>query len=71
MPVQTLTFECFDNNTWCVFILILAFVAVFISLLFILFVIVHRKTIFLVNLYRENKYSDSDSEEQPWCDTIC
>ena len=39
----------------------LAFVAVFISLLFILFDTVHCKTNFLVNLYWENKYSDSDS----------
>ena len=38
----------------------LAFDEVFISLLFILFVTVHRKTNFLVNLYWENKYSDSD-----------
>ena len=31
------------------------------SLLFILFVTVHRKTNFLVNLYWDNKYSDSHS----------
>ena len=40
----------------------LAFVAVFISVLFILFVAVHRKTNFLVNLYCDNKYSDSGSK---------
>ena len=39
----------------------LAFVGVFICLLFILFVTVHRKTNFLVNLYWDNKDSDSDS----------
>ena len=40
----------------------LAFVAVFIGLLFILFDTVHCncKTYFLVNLYWDNKYSDSD-----------
>ena len=38
----------------------LTFVAVFISLLFNLFVTVHRKTNFLANLYWDNKYSDSD-----------
>ena len=50
----------------------LAFVAVFISLLFIVTVHrkpapvnlypVHRKTNFPVNLYWDNKYSDSDSD---------
>ena len=30
--------------------------------MFILFPTVHRKTNFLVNLYWDNKYSDSDSE---------
>ena len=39
----------------------LAFVALFLSQLFILFVTVHRKTNFLVNLYWDNRYSDSDS----------
>ena len=39
----------------------LALVAVFISLLFILLVTMHRKTNFLVNLYRDNTYSDTDS----------
>ena len=47
------------------FVYFLAFVAVSpcynISLLFILFPTVHRKTNFLVNLYWDNKYSDSDS----------
>ena len=47
------------------FIVFVAFVAVLITPLFILFVTVHRKTNFLVNLYRDNQYSDSDSEEQP------
>ena len=37
----------------------LAFVAVFISLLLILFVTVHRKVNFLVNVYWDNKDSDS------------
>ena len=44
-----------------VFGVILAFVAVFISLLFILFVTVHCKTDVLVNMYWDDKYSDSDS----------
>ena len=43
------------------FAVFLAFVAVFISLLFILFLTVHRKTNFLVNLYWDSNYSDSDS----------
>ena len=46
----------------------------FISLLFMVFVTVHRKTNFLVNVYWGNQYydSDSDSEEKtresdsPW-----
>ena len=38
----------------------LAFVTVFLSLLFILFVTVHCKTNSPVNLYWDNKYSDSD-----------
>ena len=42
----------------------LTFVAVVISLLFILFVTVHRKTNFLVNLYWDNKYSDSDLKKK-------
>ena len=46
----------------CVFGLFLAFIIVFISLLFILFLTVYRKTNFFVNLYWDNKYSDSDSE---------
>ena len=37
----------------------LAFVAVFISMLFILFVTVHHQTNFLVNLYWDNKDSES------------
>ena len=45
----------------CVFSVFLAFVAVIINLLFILFVTVHRKTNFFVNLYWDNKDSDSDS----------
>ena len=47
--------------TWRVSSVFLAFVGVFICLLFILFVTVHRKTNFLVNLYWDNKDSDSDS----------
>ena len=39
-----------------------ALIAEFISLLFILFVAVHRKKNVLVNLYCDNKYSDSDSK---------
>ena len=39
----------------------LAFVAMFISLLFILLVTMHHKTNFLVNLYKDNRYSDTDS----------
>ena len=31
-------------------------------LLFLISLTVHRKTNFLVNLYRDNKYSDSDSD---------
>ena len=46
----------------CVPCVFLALVAVFISLLFILFVTVHRKTNFLVNVYWDNTYSDSDSD---------
>ena len=38
----------------------LAFAAVFISLLFNLFVTVHRKTNVLANLYWDDKYSDSE-----------
>ena len=45
----------------CVFGVILAFVAVLKYVLFILFPTVHRKTNFLVNLYGDNKYSDSDN----------
>ena len=41
----------------------LAFVAVFVSLLFILIVTVHRKTNVIVNVYWDSKYSDSDSEK--------
>ena len=41
----------------------LAFVGVFISLSFILFVTVHRDTNFPVNLYWDNRYSDSDNDE--------
>ena len=50
---------------FCVY---LAFVAVFVSLWFILFVTAHRKTNFLVNLYWDNKISDSDcdSENEPF-----
>ena len=46
----------------CVLLVFLASVAVFISLLFILFDSVHCKckTNFLVNLYWDNNYSDSD-----------
>ena len=46
-----------------VFVLIVALVAVFTSLLFILFVTVHHIIHFLVNLHWEwdNKYSDSDT----------
>ena len=44
----------------CMLGVFLAFVAVFISLLFI--VTVHRKTNVPVNLYWDNKYSDSDSD---------
>ena len=40
----------------------LAFVAVFISLLFILFVTVHCETNFPVNLCWDNKYSDSEKD---------
>ena len=40
----------------------LAFVAVFVNLFFILFVTVHRQTNFFVNVYWDNKYSDSDSD---------
>ena len=36
-------------------------VTMFISLLFILLVTMHHKTNFLVNLYRDNRYSDTDS----------
>ena len=50
--------SCCDN-TLCVFGVFLAFAAVFISPLFTLFVTVHRKTNFLVNLYWDNKHSDS------------
>ena len=45
-----------------VFGVFLALFAVFISLLFILFLTVHRKPHFLVNLQRDNNDSDSDSE---------
>ena len=45
-----------------VFGVILAFVAMFISLLFILFVSVHCKTNVLVNLYWDDKYADSDAD---------
>ena len=45
----------------CVFSVFLASVAVIINLFFILFVTVHRKTNFFVNLYWDNKDSDSDS----------
>ena len=41
----------------------LAFVGVFISLLLILFVTVHRDTKFPVNLYWDIRYSDSDNDE--------
>ena len=41
---------------------LLAFVAVCMSVLFSLFaVVVHRKTNFLLNLYWNKKHSDSDS----------
>ena len=43
----------------------LAFVVVFVILLFILFATVHRKTNFLANLYWDNKYSDSNSTVLP------
>ena len=52
----------FENNALCVFGVFLAFVALLTSLLFILFVTVLRKTNFFVNLYWDNKYSDSDSD---------
>ena len=40
-----------------------AFVGVFISLSFILFVTVHRDTKFPVNVSWDNRYSDSDNNE--------
>ena len=53
--------QCCDNNTLCVFGVFLAFVAVFINLLFSLFVTVHRKINFLVSLYSDSKYSDTEA----------
>ena len=49
----------------CLFGVFLAFVAVLISLLFTLFVAVHRMTNFLVNLFWDNKYSDSVTSGRP------
>ena len=52
-----------------VFVPIVGFVAVFISLLFILFVTVHRIINFLVNLHWEwdSKYPDSDFDTACTC----
>ena len=50
---------------------LLAFVALFLSLLFILFVTVHRETHFLVNVYWDNTYSDSDSSPSSLVTHIC
>ena len=46
----------------CVFRVFLAFASRVKLLLFIISLTVHRKTNFLVNLYWDNKYSDSDSD---------
>ena len=48
----------FPPSPLLLLLLFLAFAAVLISL----FVTVHRKINFLVNLYWDNKYSDSDSD---------
>ena len=62
MLVEIFTFQCCENNLLCV-LCIFSLCSRVKLLLFIISLTVHRKTNFLVNLYWDNKYSDSDSED--------
>ena len=58
-----MTFQCCENNLLCVSC-IFSLCSRVKLLLFIISLTVHRKTNFLVNVYWDIKYSDSDSDKR-------